>query len=200
MPVLPAPGEQYTIRRQVFKLFGASFHIYDEKGELAGYCKQKAFKLREDIRIYTDETMQTPLLSIVARNIIDFSVTLDITLPTGETLGSIRRKGMASTFLRDEWLIFSPAGDQIGSLRENGEFTAFLRRYVELVSLISPQSFSLLDAAGQPVAQIRQHFNPFIYRLGIGTTPAAEAAGFDDLFVLALGCVVASLEGRQSGG
>ena len=200
MPILPAAGEQYTIRRKVFKIFGASFHIYDEKGELAGFCNQKAFKLREDIRIFTDEGMQTPLLSIVARNIVDFSVTLDITLPTGESLGSMRRKGMASTFLRDEWLIFNAAGDEIGSLRENGGFMAFLRRYVEFVSLFSPQSFSLLEKGGQPVAQVRQHFNPFIYRLGIGTTPAAEAAGFDDLFVLAIGCVVASIEGRQSGG
>lgn len=200
MPLLPAPGEQYTIRRKVFKLFGASFHIYDEKGDLAGYCNQKAFKLREDIRIYTDESMTTPLLSIVARNIIDFSVTLDITLPTGESLGSIRRKGLSSTFFRDEWLVFNAAGEEIGTLRENGGFLAFLRHNVEIVSLISPQSFSVLDKAGNAVATIRQHFNLFIYRLGIAVKPEAEPAGFDDLFVLALGCVVASIEGRQSGG
>ncbi len=48
------PGEHYTIRRKVLKIFGAAFHIYDPHGNLAGYCKQKAFKLKEDIRIYTD--------------------------------------------------------------------------------------------------------------------------------------------------
>lgn len=50
------PGEAYTIRRKVLKLFGAAFHIYNPAGAVVGFCKQKAFKLKEDIRVYTDET------------------------------------------------------------------------------------------------------------------------------------------------
>ena len=106
MPILPAPGETYTIRRQVFRIFGAAFHIYGPAGPLAGYCKQKAFKLREDIRIYTDESCSTELIRIAARSILDFSTTYDILLGSGAVLGSIRRKGLKSSFVRDEWLIF----------------------------------------------------------------------------------------------
>ena len=36
---------------EVLKIFGAAFHIYDPHGALVGYCKQKAFKLKEDIRM-----------------------------------------------------------------------------------------------------------------------------------------------------
>ena len=53
MPIKAKPGEQYTVRRKVLKIFGAAFHVYDEHGSVVGYCKQKAFKLKEDIRLYT---------------------------------------------------------------------------------------------------------------------------------------------------
>lgn len=80
------PGEQYTVRRKVFKFFGAAFHVYDPAGRIVGYCKQKAFKLREDIRIYTDESCTSELIVIKARSIIDFSSTYDVTLPDGTSL------------------------------------------------------------------------------------------------------------------
>lgn len=83
MPVLPASGEKYTIRRKVLKIFGAAFHIYDAQGQVIGYCKQAAFKLKEDLRIYTDESMQRELLRISARHIIDFGATYDIKPPKG---------------------------------------------------------------------------------------------------------------------
>lgn len=41
--------ENYLVRRKIFKLFGAAFHIYDPSGKVAFYSKQKAFKLKEDI-------------------------------------------------------------------------------------------------------------------------------------------------------
>ena len=50
--------QNYLIRRKVFKLLGGAFHIYDPEGRLAFYSKMKAFKLKEDIRLYSDESMQ----------------------------------------------------------------------------------------------------------------------------------------------
>ena len=80
MAFTPAPGEKYTIRRKVFKVFGAGFHIYAADGQLAGYCKQKAFKLKEDLRVFTDESQSDELFRISARSIIDFSSTYDAAL------------------------------------------------------------------------------------------------------------------------
>ena len=56
--------DSYLIRRKVFKLLGAAFHIYDAQGNLVLYSKQKAFKLREDIRLYASEDMREEVLSI----------------------------------------------------------------------------------------------------------------------------------------
>lgn len=192
------PGESYTIRRKVFKVFGAAFHIYDPHGGLVGYCKQKAFKLREDIRIFTDETCTTELVVIKARNIIDFGATFDITLADGTSLGSFRRKGMASTFLRDSWLAFGPDGREIADLREDGVLLAFARRWIEWVSLLSPEKFTLRRAGGEEIAKFRQHFNPFMYRLSV--TVLKDDPEIDDLMVLAAGCLITAIEGRQSAG
>ena len=48
-------ADSYMIRQKVLKLLGAEFHIYsdDSMQQLIGYSKQKALKLKEDIRVYT---------------------------------------------------------------------------------------------------------------------------------------------------
>jgi uncharacterized protein YxjI len=60
-------------RRKVFKLFGGAFHIYDPLGEVAFYSNIKAFKLKDDISLYTGEDMKTEILTIKARKIPGFS-------------------------------------------------------------------------------------------------------------------------------
>ncbi|GDX99547.1 hypothetical protein LBMAG48_19510 [Phycisphaerae bacterium] len=227
MAFTPIPGEQYTIRRQFFKLFGSAFHIYDHQPAVIGFCKQKSFKLKEDIRIFTDESMSTQLVQITARSIIDFGATYDVIDADGNTIASLRRKGLTSALFRDEWLIFDKAGSQIASLREQSAWLAIFRRTVELVSVIAPQRFDLLRSDGERIATLRQHFNPFVYRLGIAINdPATElattrlcpkckydwkdqprcsecgtprsTAKLDHLTILAAATLVAIVEGRQN--
>jgi hypothetical protein len=190
------PGEAYTIRRKVLKIFGAAFHVYNPAGEVIGYCKQKAFKFKEDIRIYTDESCSSEMMVIKARSVIDFGATYDVTLPDGTVLGSLRRKGLTSTFLRDSWLVFDAAGRQVAALQEDSAFLALVRRFVELVSLICPQKFTLTKGAGEEIARYRQHFNPFVYRLSVAVLKDDPVV--DDLVILAAGCLIAAIEGRQA--
>lgn len=49
----------YEIKRQVMKLLGAAIRIHGGYGQLAFFVEQKAFKLKEDIRIYADEAKAT---------------------------------------------------------------------------------------------------------------------------------------------
>lgn len=189
-------GEKYTIRRKIFQLAGASFHVFDESGEVIAYCKQKAFKLREDIRLYTGEDMQEELFRLSARSIMDFSTTYDVLLPSGEALGSLRRKGMASTFMRDSWLIFDAEGREMAYLREQNAWLAFFRRLNDWVSFFSPQTFAMTRAADEAhIATFRQHFNPGVFRLGVRME--MDDPQFDDLVVLAAACLIAAIEGRQ---
>jgi len=201
MPIKAGPGEQYTIRRKIFKIFGASFHVLDAEGNPTAFCHQKALRLREDIRLYTDESKSEELLTLRARTIMDFSTTYDIALASGEIIASLRRKGMKSTFLRDEWLVFDDGGREIALIRERGGTMAFLRRYVEWVAVFSPQTFEVFRWSGEPtpgahLATFRQHFNLFIYRLGIAVHQDDEL--LDDLILIAAGSLIAAIEGRQS--
>ena len=63
--------DRYIIREKFWKFFGNTLWLRDEQGNLHGFCKQKAFKLKEDIRLYADESMADELLKISARSIID---------------------------------------------------------------------------------------------------------------------------------
>lgn len=190
----PKPGEQYTIRRQIFKVFGAGFHVYGEQGELVAYCKQKAFRLREDFRLFADEERTQEFLHIATRQIIDFSAAYDVKLPSGESIGSLKRKGFKSMF-RDSWIVMDQNGNEIATIKEDSAGLAFLRRFIDFASIISPQKFKVMTNSGEHIATFRQHFNPFIFRMGIAIHE--ERDDLDDLVLLAGGVLIAAIEGRQ---
>lgn len=196
--------ELYTIRRQVLRVFGAGFDISGPGGTPVGYCEQKAFKLREDLRIYADRSKSRELLRMKTRQILDFSATYDVQLPTGEPLGSLRRKGLASTLIRDSWEVQDESGRLIARLLEDSTILALGRRFLPMAALLFPEKFELRrvtadgqqDTSSPPIATFRTHFNLLVYRLSI--TILAEDKALDDLMLLAIGCLIAAIEGRQS--
>jgi hypothetical protein len=184
-------GPEYTIRRQILKIFGAAFHIYGAEGNLIGYCKQKAFKLKEDIRIYTDESLSTEMLFIGARAILDISAAYDVTDSLRQTrIGTLQRRGLKS-ILRDEWVVIDEAGQVVGTLREDNQLLALVRRFV---ANILPQSYHIVDGQGREFAQLRTHFNPFVHRM---TVNVEDDCPIEPLLVLAAGVLLMAVEGRQ---
>ncbi len=182
----------YLIRRKVFKLFGAAFHIYDPQGQLIGFSNQKAFKLKEDIRVYTDETMSKELLFIQARHVIDFSACYDVYDSTSnQYLGAWQRKGIMS-LIRDNWILFDPQGNQVGEIKEDSLGLALVSRFV--TNLI-PQDYSLnYGPQNMPVASYGQCFNPFIFKLKVNVPPNCPLL---PQLVLAGGILLSAIEGRQ---
>ncbi len=189
------PGEKFLIRRKILQIFGAGFHVYDPQGVCIAYCHQKAFKLREDLRLYTDDTRSVELLHISTDQIFDIGATYTVTAGEGNVLGSFRQAGLKSAFLRDEWAVFDASGRQVATLQEESAFKAFLRRYVELVAIFFPQKYILTAADGRELGYMRQNFNPFVYKLGIAFPDPDDV--IDDLLILALGCIVSAIEGKQ---
>ncbi len=184
--------ETYLIRRKVFTLFGGQFHVYDAHGQVVLFSRQKAFKLREDIRVYTDETEKEERLWIRARQIIDFSAAYDVLASqTGELLGTLRRKGFSS-LLRDSWEFLDVRGQPMGKIMEDSMMLGLLRRF--LTDLI-PQAFHA-TVSGQPVASYRQRFNPFVFKLEVQLAPGASAAIRTEM-LLAAGILLTAIEGRQ---
>jgi hypothetical protein len=185
-------GKKYTIRRKILTLLGAKFHIYNEAGELIGFSKQKAFKLKEDIRIYTDESMKDERLVISARSIIDFSAAYDVVdSRTGDTVGVLRRKGWSSIF-RDSWEVLDEDERSIGKIQEDSAFMAMIRRF--LTNLV-PQSFHLEAEDGEEYATFKTHFNPFVHRMTVTVHPDCPVR---PMLLLAAGVLLVAVEGRQA--
>ena len=182
----------YVLRRKVFTLFGKEFHIYDDAGGLAFYSKMKAFKLKEDLRVFADESMREELLTIQARQILDISATYDVTdATTGQRLGALRRKGLKSV-LRDEWVVLDAQEREVGLLQEDSLMLALVRRFL---SNLVPQTFTG-TVGGQPVLSFRQHFNPFIQRISLDFSPD-RAGRLDRRLGIAAAVLLCAIEGRQ---
>jgi hypothetical protein len=183
--------DRYLLKRQVLALTG-KFRFYNPGGVLVMFSEQKMFKLKEDIRVFADETKTQELLQIQARQIVDFSAAYDvIDSTTGDKVGVLRRKGFRS-LLRDEWEVLD-AGDQpLGILFEDSLGLALLRRF--LLGTFLPQNYDL-TIEGQRVADLRQRFNLFRYELDLSMDMAQQ---LDRRLGLAAGILLAAIEGKQS--
>lgn len=192
----PFAGDHFVIRQQVFTLFHTKFHVYDSMGTLLLFCKMKGFKLKEDIRLFSDESESTELISIQARSILDFSAGYDVVDSTShERLGVLRRKGMMSTFLRDSWELLTPDEQPYGTITEDSTLKALVRRFVDFASFLMPQSFHV-DIAGGRAATFKQNFNPFVKRLSVDFDTAGPIP-LDRKLGLAAGVLVMAIEGKQ---
>jgi len=72
--------------------------VTDASGNLLYYVKQKLFKLKEEVTVFSDREQTQPLYKINADRVIDFSARYHFSDPAGNTLGSIKRQGMKSIF------------------------------------------------------------------------------------------------------
>ena len=183
---------KYLLKRQAIALKG-TFRFYDPSGNMVMFSEQKMFKLREDIRVYADQSKSQEILTVKARQIVDFSAAYDVVdASNNEHVGTLRRKGLKS-MLRDEWEILNPAGQVVGSLFEDSMGLALVRRL--LVSLI-PQNYDI--SVGQSVvADLKQRFNPFRYELDLDFS-MDTANQLDRRLGIAAGILLAAVEGRQS--
>ena len=205
--------DRFTIRQKVFKLLGEAFHVYDPAGNLVLYCKLKAFKLKEDIRLFASEDQQVPVLAIKARRAIDFSAAYDVIDLTadggsaaggvleyasnpdgGRKVGALRRKGMKS-LLRDAWEILDAGDNVIGTISEDSGFKAFVRRFVDYAAAFMPQAFHG-EVGGQRVFEFRQNFNPFVKKLECDFT-MDTGRQVDRRLGVAAAVLLAAIEGRQ---
>jgi uncharacterized protein YxjI len=183
---------QYLLKRQILALTG-KLRFYNPQNELVMFCEQKAFKLREDIRVYTDEQKTQEILAIKARQIIDFSAAYDVVDSlSAEKIGTLRRKGMKS-ILRDEWEVLDANEHPLGQLFEDSMGLALLRRLV--LGALLPQNYDL-TINNERVADLKQRFNLFRYEMDIDFSMDTSGR-LDRRLGLAAAVLLAIIEGRQ---
>ncbi len=183
----------FLLKRQVLALTG-KLRFYDRVGNPVMFVEQKMFRLREDIRVYTDETKTQEILLIKARNILDWAAAYDvIDAPSGEKVGVLRRKGWKS-MLRDEWQILNANDQPLGMVCEDSIRQAILRRL--LLGSLLPQHYDIV-IGNRRVADLRQKFHPFAYQMIVDFSMDSQGL-LDRRLGIAAAVLLAIIEGKQS--
>lgn len=189
-PIFQHP--RYLLKRQAIALTGR-FRFYDPMGNLVMFSEQRMFKLREDIRVYADENKTQEVLSIKARQVLDFSAAYDVVdTAMNQKVGALRRKGLRS-LLRDEWEVLDESDQVKGLLFEDSMGLALLRRF--LLGKWLPQNYDITFGPTR-VADLRQNFNLFRYELNLDFS-MDTAHQLDRRLGIAAGILLAAVEGRQ---
>lgn len=185
------------VERQILKLVGATIRTYDENRNLLCRADQKGFKLKEQIYFYKDEEKTQELFSIKARKILDIASTYDIFDTNGTILGSLRRKGMASTFVRDEWLILDGKEQQIGMIQEDSQLLGVIRRFIDLAALFMPQKFHV-TIGNEQVGKMQQNKNPLTVKLACDFADDFGKRLGNETLAFAIPSMLAIIEARQN--
>ena len=182
---------QYMIREKFWKIFGNKFWFEDVDEKRYGFCEQKRFKLKEDIRIYVDESKSQEWLKIKQKQIVDAWGGYDIIdSQSGEHIGTVRRKFWASV-LRTRWHLLDAAGNEVGMLIEDSMGYALARRL--LLGILLPKKFHIEIGGGTEFVTMRQMFNPFIKKLVVNIPPSHP---LDRRFIAGLAIVIAAIDER----
>ncbi len=187
---------RYLVRAQLLRLFGGAFRIHDPRDRLVLYTEQKRFRLREDIRLYADEGMGRELLRIATQSVLDFSGAYDVhDAVSGEHVGTLKRRGLSSTFMRDHWDVLDAHGRVIGELTEDSSLKGVVRRFIDVAALLMPQRYHL-EMGSRTVATYCQRFNPLVLRLEVDFGGDVHRA-LDRRLGLAVAVLLSAIEGRQ---
>jgi len=106
-----------------------------EPGELVCFVEQARFKFKEDIRFYTDESKQTELMRLKARQRFDPRARYDITDAGGDKIGEIQ-KVFGESLLRSTYRLYDATGAELAKATERSLAVAVIRRVIGLVPFI----------------------------------------------------------------
>jgi hypothetical protein len=181
----------YVARRNFFNFMGITCRILDRAGGLLFFIKMKAFKLREDITIYSDESRSDAVINIKARQIVDFSACYDVTdVASGQKLGACRRKGFKS-ILKDEWELLDADDALLGHAKEDSMLLAMIRRFL---SNLIPQTF-IIDAMGETIGKLKGTWNPFLVKYYVDFS--GNKGKVDPRLLLGMTVLLLTIEGKQ---
>lgn len=187
-------SQPLVFQKRFFKFLGEEINIKNEQDQLVLFVKQKAFKIRENIKVFTDSSKSQEVLAINARHIIDFSAAYDVVDPTTkDKVGALRRKGLSS-LIRDKWELLDINDNVVGDVSEDQTVLAILRRLSSIFTVIVPQSYSFNSKEGQ-FATLTQRRNPIIFKADF---IHSDGGLVDPRLALAAAVLLMTIEGRQN--
>ncbi|QIF00940.1 hypothetical protein [Roseimicrobium sp. ORNL1] len=107
-----------------FKILALAPQVYvqDADGQEVCYVKQKLFKLREAVEVFTNSSRQSLLATIQADRVLDFNANYTFRTPEGTPIGSVRRRGMRSIWSA-HYEILDGHGQVAYDIREENPWT-----------------------------------------------------------------------------
>lgn len=111
------------------------FTATDADGKTLAYVRQKMFKLKEDIQIYSDETRTKQNYSIKADKWLDFSTAYKFLDEDQKEFGKVVRKGWKSIW-KAEYKIFNGSEEEKYNIREENGWIKVLDSILSQVPVL----------------------------------------------------------------
>lgn len=136
------------------------FVATDANGQTVAYVRQKMFKLKEAIMVYTNESKSTLMNKIDADRIIDFNASYSMTDADGKLIGRMGRKGMKSLW-KASYNIFRDDNEPVYSIQEENPWAKVgdaLLNEIPVVSIFTGYlcnpKYAVSDKEGRKVARL----------------------------------------------
>ncbi len=194
---------QFPINFQ-FKIssFHNDFIATDATGKMMAYVRQKMFKLKEEIMIYSDESKSKINYTIKADKWLDFSTAYAFMDEAGKEFGKVVRKGWRSLWKAEYEIIDENGNPQYIIREENGWVKVFdsLLGEIPIIGMFTGYFFNpsyiVTDNGNKPVVRLSK--KPSFWGRNFGVEKIGEMDSNDDDRVM-LGLMMMILLERRRG-
>ena len=141
----------------------SDFNITDRNGNYVAYVRQKMFRLKEDVIVFSDESRTKELFNIKANQWIDFNASYMMTdLLTGKKFGSLARKGMRSIW-KARYDIIDEKDKPIYQINEDNGWIKVFDSFVGEIPILGMltgyflnPSYTVMDNAGKAYFRLKK--------------------------------------------
>ena len=208
----PASGDQLSpyLENLVYPLkftfrvltFAPRMDVIDATGRSVLHVRQKIFRLKEHVEIFTDATRKTKLADIRADRILDWSARYSFADVWGGAIGATGRKGWRSMW-RAHYEVFNP-GDSTPdfSIREENPFAKFMDGLIVQIPLIGLLTLYLfhpryIATRGDGMGVLRMHKLPAFLQGKFRIEQLSEATPRETMNLLLSFIMLTMLERRR---
>lgn len=141
----------------------SDFNITDRNGNYVAYVRQKMFRLKEDVIVFSDESRTKELFNIKANQWIDFNASYMMTdLLTGKKFGRLARKGMRSLW-KARYDIIDENDKPIYQINEDNGWVKVFDSFVGEIPILGMltgyflnPSYTVVDNAGKAYFRLKK--------------------------------------------
>jgi hypothetical protein len=170
--------KQIDFQRKYWKFLGIDINVLDSNTNAQiGFISQRTFKLKSDVFVYTDKSMNASVVELKKQSFMSTSPKYSMINTQNQTeIGVLQFNNFRSAFVRWHIDVMDANGNTYGYVQETSSGLAILRRilgmispYAELILSFVPQTFDIYYAPNQATKQligrIVHRKNPLIVKM-----------------------------------